>query len=34
MRTIAYCISIVIEQRVKYKFLVEEFFIRNVCNCL
>ena len=30
MRTIVYCISIVIEWKVEYKFLIEEFLIKNL----
>ena len=30
MRTLAYCISILIGQKVEYKFLIEEFVIKKV----
>ena len=32
MKTISYCISIVIGQEVEHKFVIEEFLIKNVCT--
>ena len=31
MSTLAHCISIVIGKKVEYKFLTEEFLVKNVC---
>ena len=31
MRTIAYCISIVIGWKVEYKFFMEKFLIKSMC---
>ena len=31
MTTIAYCVSIVIGQKVEHKFLMDEFLIKKVC---
>ena len=34
MRTIAYCVSIVIGWKVQHKFLIEELLMKKMCVCV